>query len=95
MELNKFVKKLFELSPVNSRQSFYGKCQVIQDENGVFYLRSYDTIVASFSDSDRKVHRHWDGRTMTTSSHINSFLRNVCHGDIDIKDFYNLPLESV
>ena len=95
MELNKYIKRIFEINPVNGRNSFYGKCQVLQDDKNRYYLQSYDTIVASFSDDDKKVHRYWDGRTVTTSTHIKSFLRNVCLDLINIDEFYKLPCEDV
>lgn len=94
MEINRKIKRIFELTPVNGRQSFYGKCEVLQDENNRFYLKSYSTIVASYSDDDGIVHKYWGDKTMTTGSHIRAFLRNVCNDVIDIKQFYKLPLEE-
>lgn len=39
--------KIFELSPrYDSRKSFYGKAHVIDHENGIIELQSYDTIVS-------------------------------------------------
>lgn len=94
MNINKYIKRIFEISPVNGRESFYGKCQVLQDENDTYFLRSYDTIVASFNDKDKKVHRHWDGRTVTTSTHISAFLRRVCYDSINLNQFYKLPCDT-
>jgi hypothetical protein len=62
----------FELTPVNNRKSFYGKCRVEQEGN-ISYLRSYQTIVAEY---------HHDTNTMivkgyfspTTATHLNTFL---------------------
>lgn len=39
--------KIFELIPCyDSRKSFYGKAHVIDHENGIIELQSYDTIVS-------------------------------------------------
>lgn len=62
----------FELTPVNGRQSFYGKCYVEQND-GICKLYSYDTLVMSI-DRDKQLHRHWDGESQTTMSHIKSFV---------------------
>lgn len=41
--------------------------------NGVKYLVSYETIVASITDN--RLHRHWNGYSATTMNHVNSFAR--------------------
>ena len=64
--------KIFDLSPVNSRKSFYWKCHVIDDWK-VAKLQSYETIVAEYEHKTNIMTIH--GRySMTTASHINSFL---------------------
>lgn len=39
--------------------------------NGVKYLVSYETIVASITDN--RLHRHWNDYSTTTMNHINKF----------------------
>ena len=64
--------KTFELTPTNSRKSFYGKARVVVYPNGAQALISYETFVA-FKDVDGKVHRLWDGWSATTGRHIKEF----------------------
>lgn len=64
--------KTFELTPINGRKSFYGKCCVIQSGN-IFKLKSYDTIVAEFNQTANEVRINgW--YSATTATHINAFL---------------------
>ena len=64
--------QVFELTPTNGRKSFYGKARVIE-ENGVSKLLSYDTFVAEFNHKENKM--KVNGKySMTTNTHINSFL---------------------
>lgn len=62
----------FQLTPVNNRKSFYGKCRVIE-ENGISKLQSYNTIVAEYNHAENKmkVNGYY---SQTTASHINAFL---------------------
>lgn len=64
--------KIFELKPTNNRKSFYGKAQVIEQDNGDIELRSYATIVARIRNG--KFERLWSGYSMTTMNHINAFI---------------------
>lgn len=64
--------KSYELIPVDSRKSFYGKARVIQYPNGLEALVSYSTIVAART-PDGKIHRLWDGWSATTGRHIKAF----------------------
>ena len=41
--------KTFELTPVNGRKSFYGKCTVLETPQGKKYLKSYNTTVETFT----------------------------------------------
>lgn len=54
-------------------KSFYGKAQIIV-ENGIVYLKSYNTRVCSIG-KDGKFRRHWDGYSATTMRHINEFCK--------------------
>lgn len=65
--------KFFDLPCLDSRKSFYGKAQVIENKDGSKYLRSYETIVCSI-DASGKFKRHWSGYSPTTMRHVNSFL---------------------
>lgn len=72
--------KIFELKPTNNRKSFYGKANVIEQDNGDIELRSYNTIVARIRNG--KLERLWDGYSATTMNHINSFIDTfgICGG---------------
>ena len=37
--------KMYELSPTDSRKSFYGKARVMVEDNGTETLYSYDTAI--------------------------------------------------
>lgn len=64
---------IFELTPINGRKSFGGKCKVIE-ENGVAKLLSYDTVVAKYNHEEDKM--MVDGYfSATTATHINAFLK--------------------
>lgn len=73
---NECMKKAAELIPVDGRKSFYGKAKVFKDDN-IFYLVSYNTIVASYDDINNIFVKHWDGYSCTTMRHINSFMRFI------------------
>ena len=66
------IIKRYELIPTNNRKSFYGKAEVIEQDNGIIELRSYNTIVARIRNG--KFERLWSGYSMTTINHINAFL---------------------
>ena len=62
---------IFELSArYDSRKSFYGKAHVIDHENGVFELRSYNTIVSRCING---VVEHLGKWSQTTSRHQREF----------------------
>ena len=64
--------KTFTINPIDGRKSFYGKAEVIDHENGIFELRSYNTIVARINNGTFE--RLWSGYSATTMRHINSFI---------------------
>jgi hypothetical protein len=66
--------KSFELPCLDHRKSFYGKANVFEFDDGVKILVSYSTPVAAI-DENGVFLRLWDGESMTTTRHINSFLR--------------------
>lgn len=63
--------KVFELTPINGRKSFYGKAHVQVDDNGVETLISYGTPIIR-RDGDMLI-RLYNGYTSTTGTHIKLF----------------------
>lgn len=64
-------KNIFELTPVfDSRKSFYGKAQVLVDENGAYWLKSYNTIVAKCTNGTYESFGYYSA---TTSRHQKEF----------------------
>lgn len=62
-----------ELSPLHTtRKSFYGKAKVLIQDNGTVQLQSYDTIVCEI-DTKNNFNMLWDGKSNTTTRHINEF----------------------
>ena len=78
MKLRKESKQWYdmteaELTPIDSRASFYGKALLLKGKHGT-YLRSYTTMVCAVS-NDGEVIRLWHGYSATTMRHINSFMK--------------------
>lgn len=57
----------------DSRKSFYGKAHVIEFDNGIKQLQSYDTIVGEIRNG--KYYQLWDGKSQTTTRHIKEFIK--------------------
>lgn len=67
--------KTFELTPINGRKSFYGKCKVVETPEGHKYLKSYETTVATFTaEGTLEITKNESYLTKTTLTHIRSFL---------------------
>lgn len=64
--------RIYELMPVGSVKSFYGKAIVVVDDNGTETLKSYLTDIIR-RDADGALHRLWDGWTATVGRHIFAF----------------------
>lgn len=64
--------RIYELKCIDNRKSFYGKAHVIEHDNGVVELQSYDTIVCKIENGVFK--KLWNGYSQTTMRHINSFI---------------------
>lgn len=62
----------FDLPCYDNRKSFYGKAKVIESKEGR-YLQSYDTIVCFLSYGGTFI-KLWDGYSVTTMRHVNSFM---------------------
>ena len=67
------IVHIWELPCHDSRKSFYGKAQVLEDNAGNAFLKSYDTIVC-FIDPSGYFHRLWSGYSVTTQRHVDSFI---------------------
>lgn len=63
-----------ELTPTDSRKSFYGKAK-IKTEGNISYLYSYDTCVAEYNNETREI-KVYDFYSATTSRHQNAFLNH-------------------
>ena len=64
--------KIYELKPITSQKSFYGKAIVEVDDNGDETLYSYNTpIIKKMVDGTYK--KLWNGWTATTGKHIKAF----------------------
>lgn len=67
--------RVYDLRPENDgRASFYGKAQVLDYGNGVYELKSYDTIVARIENGEvtmNGLHQY----SRTTDRHIREFLQ--------------------
>lgn len=64
--------KIYELSPVDGRKSFYGKAKVIVEDNGTETLYSYDTPIIK-REKDGTLIKLWNGYSVTTGRHIAAF----------------------
>lgn len=66
--------KMFDLPVMRGcEKSFYGKAKVIEQDNGEKVLQSYNTWVCKITSCGEFV-RMWNGYSVTTMRHVNSFL---------------------
>lgn len=79
--------QIYELSPIDSRKSFYRKAKVYIGENGAEVLYSYDTPIIR-RDITGKLTRLYSGFTATTGRHIKAFC------GLNKAEFLKLPLEK-
>jgi len=63
-----------ELTPTDSRKSFYGKAK-IKTEGNTSYLYSYDTCVAEYNNDTKEIKTN-GYYSQTTAKHINAFLNH-------------------
>jgi len=77
------------LVPTSGQKDFYGKAVVIT-KGGTTYLKSYETIVASYDVVG--FHRHWLGWSLTTAKHINSFRASFGDGAISKYEWFRFPV---
>lgn len=65
---------IYELAArYDSRKSFYGKAHVIELDNGIKQLMSYNTIVGEIKNG--KYCQLWEGKSQTTTRHIKEFIK--------------------
>lgn len=74
--------RIFELIPLfDNRKSFYGKARVIDHDNGIVELQSYDTIVCRIEFSYKEATGYkvtlngLNEYSRTTDRHIKEFLK--------------------
>lgn len=69
--------KVFELTAwFDSRKSFYGKAHVIEHDDGILELQSYNTIVSRCKDGKVEHLGKW---SQTTSRHQKEFERQFSY----------------
>ncbi len=78
--------KCYELTPIDGRQSFYGKAFVSIMDDGSEILHSYNTPIIKHS-IDGTLTRLYKGWTLTTGRHIKAFF------GLNKAQFTTLPLQ--
>ena len=79
--------RLYELSPAFGQQeSFYGKAQVLEYNDGAAVLLSYHTPIIR-REKNGTLSRLWAGWSNTTGRHIYAFC------GLRKKDFFALPVD--
>ena len=79
--------KRYDLKPINGRKSFYGKAEVVINDNGIETLFSYGTpIIERYSDG--RLCRLYHSWTHTTGTHILAFC------GLNKAEFLALPLNE-
>ena len=81
----------FDLVPCDSRKSFYGKANVIENKN-IHVLQSYSTFVCYYNSDTREFVKLWDGYSATTMRHIESFRDHYGLSAIGKKEWEALPV---
>lgn len=64
--------RIYELTPIDGKKSFYGKAKIVIDDNGAETLYSYDTPIIT-RNVDGTFIKHWHGWSATTGRHIRAF----------------------
>jgi len=70
---NEKIISKYELTPLDSRNSFCGKALLLMTVDNIYCL-SYDTIVCGIDRKTGELHKYWNDWSATTMRHINSFL---------------------
>ena len=79
------IVKTYDLQPINSEKSFYGKAKVHIYKNGDEVLQSYETLIIRRKKSGKLI-RLWDEWSATTGRHIKAFC------GLNKAEFIKLPL---
>jgi hypothetical protein len=70
---------IYELTALfDRRKNFYGKALVIELDNGIKQLQSYNTIVGEIRNNT--YFQLWDGKSQTTTRHIKEFKKQFLEG---------------
>lgn len=85
------IVKSWELK-ATSQKSFYKKAYVLEDEEGNFFLQSYDTIVCGIVNGIFK--KFWNGYSKTTQTHINDFRKCYNMGKLYKKEWDSLSVDN-
>jgi hypothetical protein len=86
MKRNYFYKK-------SSRSNTVRKNAFWTEVDGVKYLVSYETIVASITDN--RLHRHWNDYSVTTMNHVNSFSRLFNVEGVSKHEWESMDVEKI
>ena len=65
--------KIYDLTPIDGRNSFYGTAKVCVADDGTETLYSYNTPVMKRTTNGEFI-RMWGGYSSTTMRHINAFI---------------------
>jgi len=84
--------KKFELAPIDSRKSFYGKAIVTEYSDKLAILTSYTTEVARIENG--VFVRMWSGYSPTTQRHVNAFLHTYGLKTITGTEWKKLPVDT-
>lgn len=84
--------KKFELAPIDSRKSFYGKAIVTEYSDKLAILTSYTTEVARIENG--VFVRMWSGYSPTTLRHVNAFRSVYGLEAITGLEWKNLPVDT-
>lgn len=72
------------------QKSYYGKAVITEDDDFIV-LRSYNTDVVAIDKSNNKIIRLWNGWSVTTSKHVNDFLKQNGFNMLSKKEWLALP----
>lgn len=86
--LNDTINRVFELTPIDTRKSFSGRCKVLES-NSKYYLLSYTTIVCYWDKNNNKFTKLWNDYSVTTMRHINSFMNFIGFPSCGGKHWWN------
>ena len=84
--------KKFELAPIDSRKSFYGKAIVTEYSEKLAILTSYTTEVARIENG--VFVRMWDGYSPTTQRHVNASRSTYGLETITGTEWKKLPVDT-